>query len=211
MRACGQQRRGRLHQLLGELALAGEENAWSRCIVEGALSYVIDNDEGDWRGARERGYLDGAELCARAGNTRVEAILTRNAAYSVSDPKRRAGLFARMTRYDRDFLPLQIVRPERAAISGDNGLLRALEAVPREAFVPHRYADLAARNIALPLACGQVQSEPALIARMLEALAVRPAHRVLGGRHRAVLVLRQRPQPRPLPGIPPSRPARIAA
>ena len=39
----------------------------------------------------------------------------------------RAGLFARMTRYDRDFLPLQIVRPERAAISGDNGLLRALE------------------------------------------------------------------------------------
>ncbi len=39
----------------------------------------------------------------------------------------RAGLFARMTRYDRDFLPLKIVRPERAAISGDNGLLRALE------------------------------------------------------------------------------------
>lgn len=61
----------------------------------------------------------------------------------------------------------------------DLAVLRALEAVPREAFVPHRYADLAARNIALPLACGQVQSEPALIARMLEALAVRPAHRVL--------------------------------
>lgn len=40
----------------------------------------------------------------------------------------RAGLFARMARYDRDFLPLQIVRPQRAAISGDNGLLRALEA-----------------------------------------------------------------------------------
>ena len=40
----------------------------------------------------------------------------------------RAGLFARMKRNDRDFLPLQIVRPERAAISGDNGLVRALEA-----------------------------------------------------------------------------------
>lgn len=39
----------------------------------------------------------------------------------------RAGLFARMRRYDRDFLPLPIVRPERAAISGDNGLLHALE------------------------------------------------------------------------------------
>ena len=40
----------------------------------------------------------------------------------------RAGLFARMTRYDRDFLPLPIVRPGRAAISGKNGFVRALEA-----------------------------------------------------------------------------------
>ncbi len=40
----------------------------------------------------------------------------------------RAGLFSRMMRYDRDFLPLPIVRPKRAAISGDDGLLRALEA-----------------------------------------------------------------------------------
>jgi WD40 repeat protein len=39
----------------------------------------------------------------------------------------RAGLFARMTRYDRDFLPLPIIRPGRAAISGKNGLLRAME------------------------------------------------------------------------------------
>lgn len=39
----------------------------------------------------------------------------------------RAGLFARMKRYDREFLPLTIVRPERAAISGDNGMLHALE------------------------------------------------------------------------------------
>jgi WD40 repeat protein len=40
----------------------------------------------------------------------------------------RAGLFARMARYDRDFLPLRIIRPERGAVSGKNGLLRALEA-----------------------------------------------------------------------------------
>src|ERR1700739_1918840 len=39
----------------------------------------------------------------------------------------RAGLLARMMRYDRDFLPLPLLRPKRAAISGDNGLLRALE------------------------------------------------------------------------------------
>jgi hypothetical protein len=38
----------------------------------------------------------------------------------------RAGLFARMARYDRDFLALPIIRPERRAVSGENGLLRAL-------------------------------------------------------------------------------------
>jgi WD40 repeat protein len=39
----------------------------------------------------------------------------------------RAGLFARLARDDRAFLPLPIIRPERAAIGGENGLLRALE------------------------------------------------------------------------------------
>jgi WD40 repeat protein len=39
----------------------------------------------------------------------------------------RAGLLARMERDDRVFLPLPIIRPERAAISGETGLLRALE------------------------------------------------------------------------------------
>ena len=61
----------------------------------------------------------------------------------------------------------------------DLALLRALEAVPRDAFVPHRYADLAAKDIALPLPCGQTLSEPSLVARMLETLSVAPAHRVL--------------------------------
>ena len=39
----------------------------------------------------------------------------------------RAGLLPRLTRDDRHFLPLPIIRPERAAISGETGLLRALE------------------------------------------------------------------------------------
>src|ERR1700682_156294 len=39
----------------------------------------------------------------------------------------RAGLCARMARADQAFLPLPIIRPERAAISGENGLIRALE------------------------------------------------------------------------------------
>jgi protein-L-isoaspartate(D-aspartate) O-methyltransferase len=61
----------------------------------------------------------------------------------------------------------------------DLALLRAFETIPRRAFVPHRYRDLAGRDIALPIACGQTTSEPSLIARMLEAAALAPHHRVL--------------------------------
>ena len=37
----------------------------------------------------------------------------------------------------------------------DVNVLRALETVPREIFVPHRYQDLARRHLALPLRCGR--------------------------------------------------------
>ena len=39
----------------------------------------------------------------------------------------RAGLWPRLTRDDRHFLPLPVVRPERAAISGQSGLVKSLE------------------------------------------------------------------------------------
>jgi formylglycine-generating enzyme required for sulfatase activity len=39
----------------------------------------------------------------------------------------RAGLFSRLARDDRNFLPLPIIRPGRVAISGETGLLSALE------------------------------------------------------------------------------------
>lgn len=67
----------------------------------------------------------------------------------------------------------------RAGGIRDLDLLRALEKVPREIFVPHRFVDLARRNLALPIGCGQTLSEPSLVARMIEALAVLPDHRVL--------------------------------
>jgi formylglycine-generating enzyme required for sulfatase activity len=40
----------------------------------------------------------------------------------------RAGLLPRLARDDRNFLPLSVVRPERAAITGETGLLHAVEA-----------------------------------------------------------------------------------
>lgn len=61
----------------------------------------------------------------------------------------------------------------------DLAVLRALERVPRELFVPHHYADLARRDVALPIGCGQTLSEPSLVARMVEALAPAPDHHVL--------------------------------
>jgi WD40 repeat protein/tetratricopeptide (TPR) repeat protein len=39
----------------------------------------------------------------------------------------RAGLLPRLSRDDRNFLALPVIRPEKAAISGENGLIRALE------------------------------------------------------------------------------------
>ena len=61
----------------------------------------------------------------------------------------------------------------------DLAVLRAFELVPRQTFVPHRYLDLAMRDLALPIGCGQTLDEPWLLARMIEALDVRPTHRVL--------------------------------
>ena len=57
--------------------------------------------------------------------------------------------------------------------------MRAFELVPRQTFVPHRYLDLAARDLALPIGCGQTLDEPWLVARMIAALSVARAHRVL--------------------------------
>ena len=67
----------------------------------------------------------------------------------------------------------------RARGISDVDVLRALETVPRHLFVPHLYADLAWRDVALPIACGQTMPEPFLVGKMMEALAPAPAHRVL--------------------------------
>jgi protein-L-isoaspartate(D-aspartate) O-methyltransferase len=66
----------------------------------------------------------------------------------------------------------------RARGVSDLNVLRALEMVPRELFVPHRHADLAWRDLALPIACGQTMPEPYLVARMMEGLQVERSMRV---------------------------------
>jgi protein-L-isoaspartate(D-aspartate) O-methyltransferase len=61
----------------------------------------------------------------------------------------------------------------------DIRVLRALERTPRSFFVPQRYADIAARDIALPIGGGQTAPPPSTVAAMVEALKIGPTHRVL--------------------------------
>ena len=71
-------------------------------------------------------------------------------------------------------------------------MLRAFELVPRQAFVPRRYLDLAQRDLALPIDCGQTLPEPWLVARMIEAAKVERTHRVLeigAGPHATAAIL----------------------
>lgn len=61
----------------------------------------------------------------------------------------------------------------------DRAVLRAFELVPRRLFVPAAYLPIAARDLPLPIGCGQTLDAPWLVARMIEALALEPSHRVL--------------------------------
>ena len=61
----------------------------------------------------------------------------------------------------------------------DLALLRALERAPRALFMPQRYADMAARDIALPIGFGQTSTPPSVVATMMQALEIRREHRVL--------------------------------
>jgi formylglycine-generating enzyme required for sulfatase activity len=54
----------------------------------------------------------------------------------------RAGLIPRLARDDRNFLPLPVIRPGQAAISGETGLLAGLEGAFAAAMIPIARADL---------------------------------------------------------------------
>jgi protein-L-isoaspartate(D-aspartate) O-methyltransferase len=74
----------------------------------------------------------------------------------------------------------------------DRRVLDAVAGVPRHRFVPAPQRSRAYENVALPIACGQTISQPLVVARMLELLAVRPEDRVLdvgtgSGYHAALL------------------------
>jgi protein-L-isoaspartate(D-aspartate) O-methyltransferase len=61
----------------------------------------------------------------------------------------------------------------------DQAVLRAMEAVPREAFVAEADRADAYRDSALGIACGQTISQPFVVAYMSEQLQLQKQHRVL--------------------------------
>ena len=74
----------------------------------------------------------------------------------------------------------------------DERVLAALRAVPRDRFVPEDLAAEAWDNVALPIGAGQTISQPLVVARMCELLALSGGERVLdvgtgSGYHAAVL------------------------
>ena len=61
----------------------------------------------------------------------------------------------------------------------DERLLRAMECVPRELFVPRAYQQAAYEDRPLPIDLGQTISQPLIIAMMTEALELKGQERVL--------------------------------
>jgi protein-L-isoaspartate(D-aspartate) O-methyltransferase len=67
----------------------------------------------------------------------------------------------------------------RARGIADVRVLAAMERVPREAFVPEAFRDRAYADAALPIGEGQTISQPYMVARICEELALRGGERVL--------------------------------
>jgi len=79
-------------------------------------------------------------------------------------------------------------------VIADARVLAAIASVPRKLFVPRRERKRAYDNVALPIDCGQTISQPLVVARMLEVLALREDDRALdvgtgSGYHAALLAL----------------------
>jgi protein-L-isoaspartate(D-aspartate) O-methyltransferase len=72
-----------------------------------------------------------------------------------------------------------VERQLRARDIEDERVLEAMARVPRELFVPESERRRAYSDAALPIGHGQTISQPYMVARIAEALALRPGERVL--------------------------------
>ena len=73
-----------------------------------------------------------------------------------------------------DFLSAKIrmIMKLRGSGVNDTNVLKALELVPRELFVPRMFQDKTYEDIALPIESGQTISQPSIVANMTQALSL---------------------------------------
>lgn len=74
---------------------------------------------------------------------------------------------------------IRLVMTLRSAGIQDMAVLNAMEAIPREHFIPEEMIDQAYEDIAVPIGLGQTISQPFVVAKMTEALEVTDRHKVL--------------------------------
>jgi len=79
----------------------------------------------------------------------------------------------------RDEKLMQLMLSLRQAGVRDKRVLEAMEKTPREMFVERAFRERAFEDRALPIACGQTISQPAVVAMMIEALEITPRCKVL--------------------------------
>jgi protein-L-isoaspartate(D-aspartate) O-methyltransferase len=86
-----------------------------------------------------------------------------------------------MPRGDLTYQPVQADLAEAVAAEGvrDERVLDALRRVPRASFAPPALRDRAYVDIPLPIPHDQVTTQPSLIAKMVEALALRGGEKIL--------------------------------
>lgn len=79
----------------------------------------------------------------------------------------------------RDEKLMQLMLSLRQSGVKDRAVLEAIEKTPREMFVERAFRDRAFEDRALPIACGQTISQPAIVAIMIQALQITPRCKVL--------------------------------
>jgi protein-L-isoaspartate(D-aspartate) O-methyltransferase len=84
-----------------------------------------------------------------------------------------------MQREPADQRRAMVERQLRGRDIADENVLRSMERVPRELFVPESERSRAYADAALPIGHGQTISQPYMVARIAEALSVRPGEIVL--------------------------------
>ena len=83
---------------------------------------------------------------------------------------REGGLDQRLMRFVLEMRQAGVTAPK---------VLSAMERTPRAAFAPEHMAALALDDVNLPLPCGQTMTKPSLVGRMVSALNLSGAERVL--------------------------------